>query len=269
MKSFKQFLIEETFKAPLPKTKEETEKILWDFEDCIEGGIANCEIIDTTFGPAVNVIGDVNIKALSLEYIPVRFHRVKGKFDCSFNKELKSVEGAPVWTKGNADFQHCESLTNLDYLGLMGFQSEGVVIFDSCFELERVCDTGKMIYSHGYIFSRCPKLTSLKGIGTNFGNLSIAGTAIHSLHDFHKHVKFSKNAGPGAGDLVLFNGRTHQEITECALNLMLVEGLKSITYNEKIAPWFKIIEDGINNGLDVMDVQDQLLDAGYTDQAKI
>ncbi len=269
MKTFKSFLRESAVKAPLPKTKEETEKILWDFEDCIEGGIAKCDIVDTAFGPAVDVKGGVNFKALSLEYIPVRFHRVNGPVDFSFNKELKSVEGAPVWAKGNVDFQHCESLTNLDYLGLMGFQSEGVAIFDSCFDLERVCDTGKIVYTHGYIFSRCPKLTSLKGIGANFGNLSIAGTAIHSLHDFHKHVKFSKSAWAACGDLVLFNGSSHQEIKECALNLMLVEGLKSITFNEKIAPWFRIIEDGLVNGSDIIDVQTKLLDAGYLEQAKI
>ena len=269
MKSFKQFLSEETFKAPLPKTREETEKILLDFEDCIEGGIANCEIVSSAFGPKVNVNGKVNIKALSLEYIPVRFGIVNGDFDCSFNKELKSVEGAPNWVKGRADFTHCESLTNLDYLGLMGFQCEDTSVFDSCFALERVSSTGKMMYSHGYIFSRCPKLESLKGIGKIFGNLNIAETAIHSLHDFHKDVKFTQSNAKFVGDLILFNGHHHQIIRDSALNLMLVEGLKSITYSEKIAPWFTIIENGITNGLDLMDVQDQLLDAGYTDQAKI
>jgi hypothetical protein len=184
MISFKRFLKEENEKAPLPKTKEDTEKALWDFEDCIEGGVANCDIVDTAFGPAVNVIGSVNLKALSLEYLPFRFNNVKGDFHCSMNKELKSVEGAPKWIKGMANFEHCWSLKNLDYLGLMGFQCEGVANFSYCKELERVSDKGQMLYAGGYIFSDCERLTSLKGIGTIFGNLNITNTAIHSLHNF-------------------------------------------------------------------------------------
>ena len=267
MISFKQFLKEE--KAPLPKTKEETEKTLWDFEDCIEGGISNCEIVDTALGPAVNVKGTVNLKSLSLEYLPFRFNIVDGDFHCSMNKELKSVEGAPKWVKGTANFEHCWSLKNLDPLALMGFQCDGHVSFSHCKELERISETGSFLYTGTMILSDCVKLESVKGLGTIFGNLNIANTAIHSLHNFHKDVKFTKSKAQFVGDLILFNGHDHQIIRDSALNLMLVEGLKSITYNEKIAPWFKIIEDGINNGLDVMDVQDQLLDTGYSAQAKI
>lgn len=266
MITFKRFLTEE--KAPLPKTKEDTEKALWDFEDCIEGGVANCTIVDTAFGPAVNVIGSVNLRALSLEYLPFRFNNVKGDFHCSMNKELKSVEGAPKWVKGILNFEHCTSLKNLDYLALMGFQCEGVASFSNCVELERVTETGKMLYTHGYIFNGCKKLTSLKGTGTIFGNLNIVGTDIHSLHNFHKDVQFSESA---EGDLILFNGANKQEISECGLNLMMVKGLKTITYslNDKGMKWCEIIEDGIKNKDGVLDVQDKLIDAGFEKQARL
>lgn len=266
MKTFKRFLLETETKAPLPKTMEELEEVALQFDDCLEGEVT---FVDTIFGPAVNVAGNVNLKSLSLEYLPFRFNIVQGDFHCSMNKELKTLEGAPKWVKGMANFEHCWSLKNLNYLGLIGFQCEKMANFAHCKELEKVCETGKMIYTGGYIFSDCPKLESLDGIGSMFGNLNITNTAIRSFHNFHKVVKFSKSSSDWIGDLILWNGHSHQEIHDSSLNLMLVEGLKSITYSEKIAPWFKIIEDGINNGLDVMDVQDQLLDAGYTDQAKI
>lgn len=268
MISFKRFLKEENEKAPLPKTKEDTEKALWDFEDCIEGGVANCDIVDTAFGPAVNVIGSVNLKALSLEYLPFRFNTVKGDFHCSMNKELKSVEGAPKWIKGMANFEHCWSLKNLDYLGLIGFQCEGVANFSYCKELERVSDKGQMLYTGGYIFSDCERLASLKGIGTIFGNLNITNTAIHSLHDFHKHVKFGEKS---KGELILFNGRNSQEIKECGLNLMMVKGLKTIMYDlrKKEMAWCEIIEAGIQGQDDVLDVQDKLIDAGFEKQARL
>lgn len=271
MISFKRFLKEETEKAPLPKTKEDTEKALWDFEDCIEGGIANCKIVDTAFGPAVDVNGSVNLKALSLVYLPVRFNNVKGDFHCSMNKELKSVEGAPKWVKGVANFEHCWSLKDLDYLGLMGFQCESVASFAGCRELERVSDKGQMLYSGGYIFDSCKKLKSLKGIGTIFGNLNIVDTDIHSFHDFHKVVKFTESKGGHGlnGDLVLCNGSKHQEITECSLNLMLVKGLNTITFIDSIAPWFAIIENGIRDKEDILDVQDKLIDAGFEKQARL
>ena len=269
MISFKRFLKEETEKAPLPKTKEDTEKALWDFEDCIEGGISNCEIVDTVFGPAVNVDGSVNLKALSLEYLPFRFNNVNGDFHCSMNKELKSVEGAPKWVKGYANFEHCWSLKNLDYLGLIDFQCENVASFANCRELERISDKGQMLYSGGYIFSGCKQLKSLKGIGTIFGNLNIIDTDIHSFHDFHKTVKFTESRAEGAGDLVLFDGSKQQEIAECSLNLMLVKGLKYITFNNTKAPWFKIIEDGIKDKDDILDVQDKLIDAGFERQARL
>ena len=269
MISFRQFLKEE--KAPLPKTQDETKKALWDFEDCFPDGISNCEIVDTAFGPAVNVKGSVNLRALSLEYLPLRFNVVKGDFHCSMNKELKSVEGAPKWVKGILNFEHCHSIKNLDYLALIGFQSEGVASFSNCFELERVSESGKMLYTGGYIFNGCKKLTSLKGIGTIFGNLNIVGTDIHSLHDFHKDVQFTEAATENTGDLVLFNGAQRQEIAECGLNLMLVKGLKTITYplSFKDMGWCEIIEAGIQSGEDVFDVQSKLLDAGFPTQAKL
>lgn len=269
MITFKTFLKESETKAPLPKTKEETEKSLLDFIDCIDGGMDSCQIVDTAFGPAVNVNGSVNLKALSLEYLPVRFNNVKGDFNCSMNKELKSIEGAPKWVKGYTNFEHCWSLKNLDYLGLVGFQCEEVSSFAGCKELERVCESGQMLYSGGYIFDGCKQLKSLKGIGTIFGNLNIIDTDIHSFHDFHKIVKFTEGKTQNTGDLVLFNGNKHQEITECAMNLMLVKGLKTITFIESIAPWFGIIEGGINNQDDILDIQEKLISAGFKEQAKI
>ena len=268
MISFKRFLKEENEKAPLPKTREETEKALWDFEDCIEGGIANCEIVDTAFGPAVNVKGSVNLRSLSLEYLPVRFHQVNGDFHCSMNKELKSVEGAPRWVSGILNFEHCTSLTNLDYLAFIGCQSDGPASFSMCTSLERVANSGKMLYSYGYIFTQCKKLKSLNGIGTVFGPLNITGTDIHSLHNFHKEVKFSKSPD---GELILFNGRDSQEITESGLNLMMVSGLKNITYNTRDPKmeWCKIVEEGLQGGEDVLDVQDKMLDAGFESQARL
>ena len=266
MITFKRFLTEE--KAPLPKTKEDTEKALWNFEDCIEGGVANCTIVDTAFGPAVNVIGSVNLRALSLEYLPFRFNNVKGDFHCSMNKELKSVEGAPKWVKGILNFEHCTSLKNLDYLGLIGFQCEGTASFGFCKELERVSNKGQMLYTHGYIFSDCEKLSSLKGIGTIFGNLNITKTAITSLHDFHKDVKFGEKS---KAELILFNGRNSQKIEECGLNLMQVKGLKTIIWDlrDKSMEWCEIIEAGIQGGDDIFEVQDKLIDAGFEKQARL
>ena len=272
MITFKGFLKEGAEKAPLPKTKEETEKALWEFADFIEGGVANCTIVDTAWGPAVDVIGSVNLCSLSLEYLPFRFNNVKGDFLCSMNKELKSIEGAPKWVKGAFNFEHCWSLKNLDYLALIGFQSESTANFSTCKNLERVAEQGQMLYTGGYIFDNCEKLTSLKGIGTIFGNLNICKTGIRSLHNFHKDVKFCKaelHDGARTGDLIVFNGSFHQIIEDSSLNLMLVQNLKTITYNEKIAPWMKIIEEGIAQKKEVFEVQDELLDAGYEAQAKL
>lgn len=268
MITFKGFLKESEIKAPLPKTKEDTEKALWEFEDCIEGGVANCEIVDTAFGPAVKVIGSVNLKALSLEYLPFRFHTVTKNFDCSFNKELKSIEGAPKWVKGNAHFDHCSSLKNLDYLALMGFQCEGVASFSQCKDLERISETGKMLYTGTCILSDCEMLTSVKGLGTIFGNLNITGTSITSLHNFHKDVEFGTNS---SGGLTLFNGSKAQLIEECGLNLMMVKGLKEITYSMRndSHKWCEIVEKGIQDGMDIIDVQDALLEAGFDKQAKL
>ena len=266
MISFKRFLKEE--KAPLPKTKEDTEKALWDFEECIEGGIANCQIVETAFGPAVNVKGNVNLKALSLEYLPFRFNNVTGDFHCSMNKELKSVEGAPKWVKGTANFEHCWSLKNLDYLGLIGFQCEGPVSFAQCKELERVAEQGQMLYTGTVILSDCPKLESVKGLGTIFGNLNITDTAIKSFHDFHKYVKFGEKS---KAELILYNGRKRQTIEECGLNLMLVKNLKSIVWDlsDRSMGWCEIIEAGIQGEDDLLDVQDKLIDADFEKQARL
>ena len=268
MISFKRFLKEENKRAPLPKTKEDTEKALWDFEDCIEGGIANCEIVDTIYGPAVNVKGDVNLKSLSLEYLPFRFNNVAGDFHCSMNKELKSVEGAPKWVKGTANFEHCWSLKNLDCLGLIGFQCEGPITFAHCKDLERIAVRGKMLYTGTVILSDCPKLESVKGLGTIFGNLNITNTAITSFHDFHKDVKFDEKS---KAELILFNGRNSQKIEECGLNLMQVKGLKTIIWDlrDKSMEWCEIIEAGIQGGDDIFEVQDKLIDAGFESQARL
>ena len=268
MITFKKFLREEIKKAPLPKTKEDTEKALWEFEDCIEGGIPNCTIIETAFGPAVTVKGNVNLKALSLEFLPFRFHHVTGDFNCSMNKELLTLEGAPKWVGGNANFEHCWSLTNLDHLTVINFQSDGVASFAYCKALERVANEGKMMWSGGYIFSGCEKLSSLKGIGKIFGNLNIQGTGIHSLHDFHKDVEFSEHA---TSDLILFSGSKPQIIEECGLNLMLVKGLKDLTFSyvNEAHKWCEIVQIGFKEKQDILDVQDALIDAGFSKQARL
>lgn len=268
MITFKGFLKESETKAPLPNSKKEIEDLLWEYEECISGGFNNCEIVDTIYGMAVNVKGNVNLKSLSLPYLPFRFNNVKGNFDVSFNKELLTIEGAPKWVSGYANFEHCSSLKNLDYLTKVQFQTDGVANFSACTELERIGTEGGFLYTNGLIVSKCPKLDSIERTGTNFGNVNIVGTNIHSFHDFHKQLIFGES---GPGGLTLYNGHDIQDITDCGLNLMQVKNLKEITYSMRNPnhAWCAVIEKGLENNEDIFDVQSELIDAGFKEHAKL
>jgi hypothetical protein len=63
---------------------------------CKEYGIINYTINDGL----VDVDGDVNISNKSLTKLPLKFGKVKGYFDCSYNK-LVSLEGAPKSVNGD------------------------------------------------------------------------------------------------------------------------------------------------------------------------
>ena len=47
----------------------------------------------------IDVDGDVGLEELNLTKLPIKFGRVTGSFDCSYNK-LPTLEGAPNWVGG-------------------------------------------------------------------------------------------------------------------------------------------------------------------------
>jgi hypothetical protein len=62
---------------------------------------------------SIDVNGDVDLYALFLEKLPIRFNKVTGNFNCSHNK-LKNLEGTPRWVDG---YFSCVSnkLTSLEF----------------------------------------------------------------------------------------------------------------------------------------------------------
>lgn len=68
---------------------------------------------DLNYGFVVYVVGSVNLDALQLSEIPVKFNIIDGNFSCVGNK-LLSLEGSPESVKGNFLCDN-NQLTNLKY----------------------------------------------------------------------------------------------------------------------------------------------------------
>ena len=70
-------------------------------------------IPDDLYGFKVNVDAEVYLSSVELTFIPVKFNKIKGKLDCSFNK-LTSLEFCPQIVK--SDFKCNDNrLTSLEF----------------------------------------------------------------------------------------------------------------------------------------------------------
>ena len=155
------------------KTREETEAWL------NRMGITNYTIHDNL---VVNVNGVVNISNKNLDYIPVRFGKVTGNFNCRFNN-LESLSGCPRGVGGYFDCSH-NKLKSLKYAPYAANQ------FDCSNNLLNTLE-GAPIHVKYFDCYYNPYLTSLKGAPRRCVSFSCWNCDLRSLEYAPYEVEYT------------------------------------------------------------------------------
>lgn len=174
-----------------------------------------------------------NNQLVSLKFGPIT---VNGSYDCSDNL-LSSLEGCPKIVTTNKQY------TN-------GFYCAGNKLSNLVGGPETVI---------GYYVCDDNPLESLIGIAhTIEGDLSCNNTKLASLKDIHKLVKRIDGSATFTGN---------DELSSNILGLLLIDGLKSVEFDDYSLT--DIINKHLKNGRDLLECQDELIEAGFEKYAKL
>lgn len=207
----------------------------------IDGGvwITNCKL-ETLIGLPDKISGSVNIINTfikDLKYMPTSLGNDEdGSILLSNNRNLESLEGCAKEIAGEFAVTDCNKLTSLEF--------------------------GPTKVGRNYKVDTCGSLKSIKGIAKEIGRHLILSNnkELESLEGIHKMVS---SVG---GNIDTSGSRFKSHI----LGVLLIKNFKNIKYlfgNAKSIEAFKIILQCRADGLDELDCQEKLCDAGLEDYA--
>jgi len=219
---------------------------------------------------------------------------VTGRFDCSFNEELTSLEGSPVMVGkeyiashcsikslkgvpkriyGNAVFDH-NQLTSLEG-SPREVDGNFVVNKNLLTSLEggpaKVGTSYSCVTNHLTNLKGAPKecsifnasynpLTSVEGLPEVINEeLMLTYTGLDNLKDIHKYLKSCKMMN-------LYNSPIKSHV----LGLLLINDLQFVSFSDNLKPISNIINKHIRDGAQsVFDCQQELIDAGFKEYAQL
>ena len=109
----------------------------------------------------VNCDGDVEVKNKEIKRLTNGFKwgEINGKFDCSYCRSIKSLEGAPEKVRNKFICSWCKNLTSLEGAPK---EVEGSFYCDHCIKLESLEGSPKEVGGY-FNCSGCVRLKSLEG----------------------------------------------------------------------------------------------------------
>jgi hypothetical protein len=131
---------------------------------------------------SINVDGNVDLSNFKLDKIPLKFRKVSGNFNCSFN-ELSSLDGCPVSVGG---YFYCISnkLNSLEF-GPIEVGDNFICYNNKITSLEYLPK-----YIGRDIYCDSNKIWSFRGIPDNFnGNILCSGNPIYRIWNLFKSGK--------------------------------------------------------------------------------
>jgi len=206
-------------------------------EYCEDFGIKQYTINDDG---SIDVDGNVILSYDRFSKIPIKFRKVSGSFSLYMCKSLESLEGCPTEVGKSFDCGTCQSLTSFDYCPK---RVAGNFTAYSCGKLKSLDGIASIIGGKIDI-SNCPLITSIAPIKTCGGELNL--TMSYNVIDY--------------------------------LHVFRIKGLKKIRLDElaQNQPEFsdeRKIQEIINKHLagdrDIMDCQEELIEAGFEKWARI
>jgi hypothetical protein len=214
----------------------------------------------------VDVVGNVDLRYFKGTSLPVQFGKVSGYFDCS-NTQIISLEGAPQSVGGYFDCSNTK-ITSLEgaprsvggnfscgstkITSLEGApQSVGSDFY--CSNTQIISLEGAPQSVGGYFDCSNTKITSLEGAPQSVGSdFYCSNTQITSLQGAPQSVggNFYCSGTPLCG----------------LLRLLDIQGLKHVVFD--YGPIDAILDKYVGTG-DILSAQDELIDAGFKDQARM
>ena len=207
----------------------------------------NLNIKNYTLQPdgTVDVNGNVDLRNFNVTIFPVKFGKVSGDFFCSYTK-ITSLAGAPTSVGGSFD---C-SYTNIT--SLVGApRAVGGNFYCSGTHITSL--DGAPTSVGGGFYCNDTKITSLDGAPKAVGG------------DFYcSHTKITSLIG--APTAIGGNFYCSHTKIQGVLRFLQIRGVNHIVYDS--GPIDKILNKYVGTG-DVISAQDELLDAGFVEQAKL
>lgn len=211
----------------------------------------------------VDVHGSVDIDAdfLINGKLPVVFGKVTGTVGIQPNVPLVSLEGMPREVGGSFNIQDTQISSFVGGPDIVhgAYMAYGINELTSLQGLPPVI--GGALHLGG-----CPALTSLEhlphsiGLGkkdTAFAGLFLTDTGIKSFHNFHKTN----------GNLKVRGSFAFTSTASHLLSLLLIPGIKTVWAAD--ANLSTILNKHLKGERDIHACQEELIDAGYTAQARI
>jgi hypothetical protein len=193
----------------------------------------------------VDVTSNVDLTRFKGTSLPVQFGKVSGYFDCS-NTQIISLEGAPQ-SVGSDFYCHNTKITSLEGAP----QSVGGNF--SCHNTPITSLEGAPQSVGGNFYCHNTKITSLEGAPQSVGgNFSCCSTKITSLE--------------GAPQSVGGNFYCDNTLLRGLLRLLDIQGLKRIGFD--LGPIDAILDKYVGTG-DILSAQDELIDAGFKQHARL
>lgn len=116
----------------------------------------------------IDIIGSIRIDDSRISKFPVKFGKISGDFDCSYNSSLRTLEYGPSYVGGNFNCSNCQRLESLEYApyyvgkdfictycnslrSLRGLpkQIEGKTIIENCRNLRDMNESRRYEYYEG------------------------------------------------------------------------------------------------------------------------
>lgn len=208
----------------------------------IDGGVwvTNCKL-ETLIGMPEKITGSfnaINASIKDLKFMPKTLGNdgENGSICLSQNRNLVSLEGCPDTIAGEFAVSDCNALSTLEH--------------------------GPKKVGRNYKVDTCSKITAIDGIAKEIGNHLILSNNrdLESLKGVHKMIS---SVG---GNIDVSGSRFKSHI----LGILLIKDFKNIKYvfgNGKAVEAFKIILQCREDGVDELDCQEKLCDAGLEDYA--
>jgi hypothetical protein len=234
-------------------------------------GIENYTVNSNGF---TDVDGNVNLDHLIFDsgIIPIKFGHVTGNFSCNYCNDIESLKNAPIKVDGNFRCFSTAKLKSLKggptYVGgtfdctnsqrLISLEGAPDFVGDcfncyGCEKLESLKGGPKIVRNH-YNCSDCRSLTSLEGIAIDIGqNVKMIDCPKLTKLSHLKSINFELNVR----DTPITN----------MLYVFKIKKIKSILSNHKEID--KIINNHLAGDRDIMDCQEELIDAGFGEYAKL